>query len=80
MVAHGFAVWDGRKKVDIRFTVSKEILLTYIRMMRFKPSPQARGIDSKTHGFTGPKTYRHVRNDVYWGGVTRVVDITEQAA
>lgn len=80
MVANGYAVWDGRKKQNIRFTVSMPVLLTYIRMMRFKPTPEARGLDSKTHSFTGPRTYKHIRNEHYFGGVYRVLEVTESEA
>jgi hypothetical protein len=66
MVANGYAVWDGRKKENIRFSVSKEILLAFVRMMRFRPIPEMRGLDSKTHTkLPGIRGYRHVRNESY---------------
>jgi hypothetical protein len=73
LVNHGCAVWDGRKRENIRFTVPKEAILAFVRMMRFKVPAEARGLDSKTHGFTAPRNYHHVRNETYYGGVHRLV-------
>lgn len=81
LIAYGFAEWRGRKEgMAVTVFIPINALLAVVGQERLKPMPEARGLDSKTHGFTGPRTYHHIRNDTYFGGVHRVVHTTGATA
>jgi hypothetical protein len=81
LIAHGYAEWRGRKDgIAITIFIPINALLAFVGQERLKSRPEARALDSKTHTFTGANTYRHIRNEAYAGGVTRLVDVTERAA
>jgi hypothetical protein len=66
MVHRGYAVWRGPKQRAITILVPKNALLLYIGQMRFKGTPEARGLDSKTHKrLPGIRGYAHVRTNPY---------------
>lgn len=68
LVACGYAAWRGNKHKQDAITLhtTKPALIAFIRMMSFKPLPDARAIDSKTFiDLGGAKGYAHIRNHVY---------------
>jgi len=71
----GHAEWRSKEKRAVTLLVPMKALLLFVGQMRYKPTPQATGMDSRTHAVSGPGTYRHVRNDTYFGGLHRVVPI-----
>jgi hypothetical protein len=66
LVAVGKAEWRGRQKAAITALISVSALCAFIAAMRFRPQPQATGIDSRTHKrLPGSGAYRHIRNEAY---------------
>lgn len=65
LVANGHAKWIGRKyESAIRLEITRQQLALFLEARNFKPAPEARALDSKTH--TRERlVYRHVRNHHY---------------
>jgi hypothetical protein len=61
IVANGFAVWRGHPKRAINLLCSKQALMLFVGMMRFRGRPESTCIDSKTIKYIGPQGYKHVR-------------------
>lgn len=65
LVYFGAAVWDGRKKTNIRLTVPKEAVLEFIRIMRYKVECSPISIDCRTITRLPRTNFDHARNDSY---------------
>lgn len=70
LIAWGYADWRGRKDgVAVVCYLDVNSVLGYVGMERLRPDLEARCLDSKTHTYTGPHTYRHIRNYAYGVGI-----------
>jgi hypothetical protein len=66
LVAIGKAEWRGRDQRAITALISVAALCAFVALMRFRPRPEATGIDSRTHKrLPGGHSYRHIRNEAY---------------
>lgn len=78
MLVHNDAArWTGRKNKSIEILVPLNAVLMFVGQMRYKPRPEARGLDSKTHA-RERLVFRHVRNDAYADCVGRIGVVEEQ--
>jgi hypothetical protein len=81
LIGHNLAEWRGRKEgIAVTLLVPAKVALGVIGAWRQRNQCDPRALDSKTHSYTGPKTWKHTRNGHYYGGVSRLINVTERAA
>jgi hypothetical protein len=62
----GYAVWRSKSKQAVTLLIPVRSLLLFVGQMRYKPLPEARGLDSKTTvQLPGIRGHRHERNEAY---------------